>query len=319
MRQSFETQPALFAPHALFDHPALQALDDVEALIDWPRIEAHLPRGAQAAQTGRPGYPSLTLFRALLLGLWYDLSDVKLSAQLARDLLFRKFCRLELDAGVPDATTLGRFRSRLGDRLEAVMEEIMTQLEEARVVLAEGRIAVVDATVVEAAQSGLRTGDPEAGSHVKVNAKGRRQAVWGWQAFVNADEDGFIRRVAVSPGNHAEVDSLAALVVGDETALYADAAYIGARTRALLARHGMQDRVQRRGARGNPLSAAGKARNVEIGVTRSRVEAIFGHMKRLWGLRRTRFMGLARMRTHFSLAAIGWNLLKGARFQSRYG
>lgn len=93
MRQSFESQPALFAPRDLFDHPALAALDAVERLIDWSRIEALLPRGEAKRPTGRPGYPAQTLFRALLLGLWYDLSDVRLSQQLARDLLFRKFCR----------------------------------------------------------------------------------------------------------------------------------------------------------------------------------------------------------------------------------
>jgi len=318
-RQSFQTQPALFAPHDLFDHPSLSALDGVEALIDWGRIEAYLPRGAGRKQTGRPGYPAQTLFRALLLGLWYELSDVQLSAQLARDLLFRKFCRLELDQGVPDDSTIGRFRARLGDRLEAVMNEIMAQLEAANVVLAEGRVAIVDATVIEAAQSRISTADPEAGSRIKVNVKGKMQAIWGWQAFVNADEDGFIRRVAVTPGNHAEVNSLQDLVVGDETELYADAAYIGPRTRALLARHGIADRVQRRGARGHPLSAAGKARNVAIGVTRGRVEAIFGHLKRLWGMARTRFLGLVKTRTQFTLAAIGWNLMKGARFKRLYG
>ncbi len=68
MRQSFSTQPALFAPQELFDHPALTALDHVEALIDWPQIEAFLPRGEDRRRTGRPGYPALTLFRALLLG-----------------------------------------------------------------------------------------------------------------------------------------------------------------------------------------------------------------------------------------------------------
>ena len=171
MRQSFTTQPALFASHELFEHPALGALDAVEEVIDWSRIEALLPRGEERRQTGRPGYPAQTLFRALLLGLWYDLSDVKLSAQLARDLLFRKFCRLELDQGVPEASTLGRFRARLGDRLEAVLAEIVAMLEEARVVLAEGRIAIVDATVVEAAQSGYDRRDPEAGSAVKLTVK----------------------------------------------------------------------------------------------------------------------------------------------------
>lgn len=318
MRQSFSTQPALFAPQELFDHPALCALDEVEALIDWARIEALLPVGEEKAQTGRPGYPALTLFRALLLGLWYDLSDVKLSAQLARDLLFRKFCRLELDQGVPEASTLGRFRARLGDRLDAVLGEVVAMLEEERVILTEGRVAIVDATIVEAAQSGLHTGDPEAGSAVKIGAKGRKRAVWGWQAFVNADEDGFIRRVTASPGNEAEIHSLADIVVGDETALYADAAYIGPRMRAIVEPSGMRDQVQRRGCNRRKLTEQDRARNVEIGVTRGRVEAIFGHWKRHWGLRRTRFLGLTKMRTLTGLAAIGWNLKKGARFRRLY-
>lgn len=320
MRQSFSTQPALFAPQELYDHPALTALDDVEALIDWGRIEALLPCGEDGQATGRPGYPALTLFRALLLGLWYDLSDVKLSGQLARDLLFRKFCRLEIDQGVPDDTTLGRYRKSLGDRLPALLDAVVAMLEQERVILAEGRIAVVDATVVEAAQSGIRTGDPEAGSSVKVSVKGRRQAVWGWQGFVNADEDGFIRRVAVSPGNEAEVESLfGGLVVGDESALYADKAYSSPRTRDMMRRCGMRDRVQKRGAAKKRLTPEDHARNVEIGVTRGRVEAIFGHMKRHWGLRRSRFMGLEKTTTQFTLAAIGWNLWKGAGFRTRYG
>jgi transposase, IS5 family len=99
MQKPFEVQRALF-------------VDGVEALLDWRRLEA-LMAAIYASGTGRPSYPLLSLFRALLLGVWYGLSDVGLSKSLARDLLFRKFCRLELDAGTPDDTTLGRFRDKL--------------------------------------------------------------------------------------------------------------------------------------------------------------------------------------------------------------
>ena len=185
MRKSFTTQPALFTTHDLLDHPALGALDGIESLINWPALELLLPKGK--GETGRPGYAAMTLFRALLLGLWHDLSDVKLEAQLARDLMFRKFCRLELDQGVPQASTIGRFRVALerSGQLGVVLNEINGQLLQANVVLQEGRVAIVDATVIEAAQSGIRKGDPDAGSHVKVNAKGKVQAKWGFQAFVN--------------------------------------------------------------------------------------------------------------------------------------
>jgi hypothetical protein len=39
------------------------------------------------------------------------------------------------------------------------------------------------------------------------------------------------------------MDSLEALVVGDEAELYADSAYIGPRIRVLLYRHGVADLV----------------------------------------------------------------------------
>ena len=96
MRRSFTSQPALFATHELLDHPALRALDDIEAVIDWDAVALLLPQGK--VDTGRLGYPALTLFRALLLGLWHNLSDVKLEGQLARD---QKHKTLKLDHQYP--------------------------------------------------------------------------------------------------------------------------------------------------------------------------------------------------------------------------
>ena len=81
----------------------------------------------------------------------------------------------------------------------------------------------------------------------------------------------------------------------------------------------MVDQVQRRGCNRRRLTAADRARNTEIGVTRGRIEAIFGHWKRHWGFRRTRFMGREKMGIMTALAAVGWNLWKGARFRRLYG
>ncbi len=112
MRKSFETQPALFVSSTALDHPSLHGLDDTEAVLDWMQLEA-LMNEIYASKTGRPSYPLLTLLRGLLLGIWYKLSDEQLAASLARDLLFCRFCRLELSADIADATTLGRFRQQL--------------------------------------------------------------------------------------------------------------------------------------------------------------------------------------------------------------
>ena len=76
MQKPFITQPELFVTTTDLDHPALHALDDTEAVLDWTKIEPILS-SIYASQTGRPSYPLLTLFRSLLLGVWYRLSDVQ--------------------------------------------------------------------------------------------------------------------------------------------------------------------------------------------------------------------------------------------------
>ena len=114
MRKLFTTQPSLFTTNDLLVHPALGALDGIESIINWSALGLLLPKGK--GEAGRPGYAAMTLFRALLLSLWHDLSDVKFEAQLARDLMFRKFCQLELDqGGLQKPAPSGGFESRRRD------------------------------------------------------------------------------------------------------------------------------------------------------------------------------------------------------------
>lgn len=82
-------------------------LERIGGLIDWARMERLL--APLRAPTGRPGYPPLALFRALLLAQRYRLSDPGLEEALADRLSFRRFCGLGLDDGTPDETTLCRF------------------------------------------------------------------------------------------------------------------------------------------------------------------------------------------------------------------
>jgi len=202
MQKTFTTQPPLFVHSADFDHPILHGLDEAEAVIDWSELE-RLMSSIYGSKTGRPSYPLLTLFRSLLLGIWYRLSDEQLAACLFRDLLFRKFCRLELDGSVPDGTTLGRFRAKLveHDLWELLLGEVNRQLEAKHIIVTEGRINIIDATAIEAAQSGSGkdkndkpTRDAEAGWHVKADSRGRNKATYGFSVHTGVDEDGFIHR-----------------------------------------------------------------------------------------------------------------------------
>ncbi len=66
-------------------------LDQLATLIDWAPVEVHL-NDVYAAAKGEPAWPPLALFRALLIAVWYDLSDVKLAEALDNRASFRRFC-----------------------------------------------------------------------------------------------------------------------------------------------------------------------------------------------------------------------------------
>ena len=87
-------------------------LQRVSELVDWSAIEAVLS-GLRSGSMGAPAYPSLALFKALLLQQWYGLSDPGLEEALMDRLSFRRFLGLSLSEPVPDHSTLWRFREQL--------------------------------------------------------------------------------------------------------------------------------------------------------------------------------------------------------------
>ena len=123
----------------------------------------------------------------------------------------------------------------------------------------------------------------------------------------------------MTAGNVHDSQERDTLLLGDEDALYADAAYSSKATRNKLTKFGINDQVQRKGYRNKPLSCADQLRNKLIAVTRAGGERPFAIYEQHYGLARTRFMGLAKNVTFYGLAAIAANLRKGAKFLTLYG
>ena len=112
--------------------------------------------------------------------------------------------------------------------------------------MTEGRINIIDATPIEAAQSGSGKGkdgqpkrDPDGGWHVKKDSRGNLKSTYGYSIHTGVDEDGFIQRQTVTAGNVHDSVERDTLLLGDETALYADAAYSSKETRDKLERFGI--------------------------------------------------------------------------------
>lgn len=78
------------------------------------------------------------------------------------------------------------------------MVEINCQLEAKNIILTQGRINIIDATPIEAAQSGSgKDGhpkrDPDGGWHVKKDSRDNMNSTYGYSVHTGVDENGFIQ------------------------------------------------------------------------------------------------------------------------------
>lgn len=149
------------------------ALEELAGAVDWAPIE-RLLGDIYAAAKGEPAWPPLALMKALLLGVWHDLSDVKLAEALDDRRSFRRFCGFSESEAVPERTAFVRFRAELVRRGldKRLFRAVVRQLEGRGLVVKSGTL--IDATVIRAASAG----DGEAG----WNVYGRGGPVKGYEA-----------------------------------------------------------------------------------------------------------------------------------------
>lgn len=287
-------------------------LDRLSELVKWYRFEKVLKGLRAEGGAGRPGYLPLVLFKALLLQSLYGLSDVELEEALVDRLSFRKFVGLALEEAVPDSTTLCRFRNLLSaeGRLEKLFGELDRQLEQAGVILKRG--TMLDATVIETSAASPPKGDrPSADPDARfAKRQGKAGSSFGYKMHVGVDHgSGIIRSVITTPANVNDTTPADALIIGDERAVWGDAAYhTQARERELRAR-GIKPRLIRRANKHHPkLPPRLQRLNRLIARGRAPMETTFATVKRHMGLSTIRYIGLAKASAQVMMAAIAFNM-----------
>jgi IS5 family transposase len=288
-------------------------LDRIGVLVRWYRFEKLL-KGLRGDGPGRAAWPVLVLFKALLVGSLYGLSERELEDALADRLSFRRFVGLGLEESVPDHSTLNRFRNelvRLG-LYEKLFAELDKQLEVAGVVLKRG--TMLDATVIETIAArpgdGRPSSDPEAGF---TRRQGKTGSSFGYKAHVGVDEgSGLIRAVLTTPANINDTVPADRLIRGDERVVWGDGAYHTHARQARLEQAGVKARLARRANKHHALSARLKLYNRLIARRRAAVETTFATLKNRMGLTRIRYRGLAKAAAQITLAAIAFNLRRWA-------
>jgi transposase, IS5 family len=283
------------------------SLDEMSALIDWIEIDRRLVE-IYAAAKGEPAWPPLALFRALLLAIWHDLSDVKLAEALEDRASFRRFCGFSATEATPERTAFVRFRAELVRRgLDRALFEAVTRQLEAKGV-AVGTGTLVDATLIPSAS--IRHDD-----EARWAGHRSRKPVHGYKAHVATDEEGgLIRGLEITTANVHDAAELEAVLPSEPGNVYGDSAFGGSRSeRIITARGGSQLTVQT-GTWGGPDAVARlQAHNAEVQRVRARIEKVFGTCKRSYGLRRMRWLGLAKAGLQVRLTAMAYNIRRSWR------
>lgn len=278
-------------------------LDDLASLIDWAPIERQLAEISSATK-GEPAWPPLALFKAMLLSVWYDLSDVKLAEALDDRASFRRFRGFSAHEATPERTAFVRFRKALVVRGldKSLFEEITMQLKGKAIRVKTGTL--VDATVIASASEG----DGEA-RWVKHKNK---PAVHGFKAHVGADADtALVEEIAVTPANVNDGRAGPEALPDNPGEVFADSAYRGQHVGDAVRAKGGMPRIVATGMWGRDEVETLKrleAWNRPIHWVRGRIEKIFGTWKRSYGLRRMRWRGLGKAAIQVRLTAIAYNL-----------
>ena len=132
----------------------------LDQVIDWQPIEQYLNRQRTRYlrdHRGRPAYPLLSMFKAVLLGQWHSLSNPELEHSLITRIDFNLFCRFD-ELSIPDYSTLCRYRNWLAqdDTLSELLKLINRQLTEKNLKVEKASAAVIDATIIQTAGSKQR-------------------------------------------------------------------------------------------------------------------------------------------------------------------
>ena len=310
------------------------SLEKLNRAIDWelfrPKLTKVFKKQAKGAG-GRPPYDYVMLFKVLVLQRIYNLGDDQTEYQINDRMSFMRFLGLGLGDRVPDAKTIWLYRDTLtkANVIRELFDLFNAQLEDAGLITHTGTI--VDATFVEAPRQhnhhneneDIKKGNvPDAWKKPENIHKLRRKdmdARWtrkgrefhfGYKDHVKADADSkLITDYTVTPANVHDSQPMPTMINETDKAVYADSAYWGSVVAEALPQN-VENCIQERGTKKQPLTEEQKASNRIKSKTRCRIEHIFGFMTNSMHGITVRSVGLARAEFNIGLTNLIYNLCR---------
>lgn len=121
-------------------------LEQIEQVVPWAALVELIAPYYPEGRTGRPPFSLHTMLRVHFMQQWFSLSDPAMEEAFFDTPLYREFAQLEERTGLPDESTILRFRHRLEQHKlsEQIFKVVNDQLTQRGLLLKTG--TVVDAT-----------------------------------------------------------------------------------------------------------------------------------------------------------------------------
>ena len=297
------------------------------------------------SKTGRPSIPPEKLLRALLLQILYSVrSERLLVEQLDYNLLFRWFVGLSMDDEIWDTTVFSKNRDRLlkGDIARAFFERVLVHAREQRLLSDEH--FTIDGTLIEAWASQKSFKRKESRSHnstddpgnPSVDFRGEKQSNETHQSTTDPEARGQesklcyrghvtmenrhglavnarVTKATRTAEREAAIDMLAELPGRNRITVGADKAYdtkeFVREVRSLGATPHVAQNNKNRASAIDPRTTRHAGYSISQ-RKRKRVEEIFGWIKTIGLMRKTRYRGLARVGWMFTFGVAVYNLVR---------
>lgn len=290
-------------------------LAEMDRVVPWSQlcelIEPVYPKLGE--QGGRPPLPLERMLRVYFLQLWFDLSDPGAEEALYDSASMREFAGVDLgEASAPDESSILHFRHLLEQHHlgKPILVRVNQHLKAQGMSIGTGTI--VDATIIHAPSS-TKNQDGQRDPEMHQTAKGK-QWYFGMKAHVGVDsKTKFIHTILASAANVADKDALPHLLHGQETKVWGDQGYKGQREAIRKAAPKAQDLTNKGYRRDGHLDKVEQAKNRHKSHIRSRVEHVFGIMKRVFGFQKVRYRGLQKNLHRLQVTAALINLFIGKR------
>ena len=293
-------------------------LATMEAIVPWSAlcevIEPHYPK----AGNGRPPIGLERMLRIHFIQHWFNLADLACEEALYDSASLRRFVGIDLGREpVPDATTMLKFRRLLNDNKlgVALFAKVGEELQARGFKVNTGTI--VDATII-GAPSSTKNADKARDPEMHQTRKGK-QWYFGMKLHIGVDsQSGLTHSAVVTAANVHDKHPLPDLLHGQEKRVYGDSAYASQKalieSKAPRAKDFTNQRTRCKGVVDETL----KAKNRNKSRIRSRVEHVFGVVKRLWGFGKVRYRGLAKNATRaFTALALANLYLSRSRLMAQ--